>query len=84
MNILIFHYGFYWLLRARSVYRLDARIAKAAKIIDQMCPNFCLCCKSNKQWIRHWVIDCPFFSHIRSEVNDKILFLYNDFLTVAT
>jgi len=24
-------YGFYWLLRARSGYRLDARIAKAAK-----------------------------------------------------
>jgi len=33
-------YDFYWLLRARSGYRLDARIAKAAKIIDQMCPNF--------------------------------------------
>ena len=41
-------YGFYWLLRARSGYRLDARIAKAAKIVDQMCPNFCPCCKSNK------------------------------------
>ena len=24
-------YGFYWLLRARSGYRLDARIAKALK-----------------------------------------------------
>ena len=33
-------YGFYWLLIARSGYRLDARIAKAAKIMDQMCPNF--------------------------------------------
>jgi len=41
-------YGFYWLLRARSGYRLDARIAKAAKIVDQMCPNFCPCCKNNK------------------------------------
>jgi len=41
-------YGFYWLLRARSGYRLDARIAKSAKIIDQTCPNFCPCCKSNK------------------------------------
>ena len=30
-------YGFYWLLRARSGYRLDARIAIAAKIVDQMC-----------------------------------------------
>jgi len=46
-------YGFYWLLKARSGYRLNARIAKAAKIIDQMCPNFCPCCKSNKRWIKH-------------------------------
>jgi len=60
-------------------YRLDARIAKATKIIDQLCPNFWPCCKSNKQWIRHWLIDCPFFNHIRSKVNDKILFLYNAF-----
>ena len=47
--------------------------------IDQMCPNFCPCCKRNKQWIRYWLIDCPFFNHIRSKVNDKILFLYNAF-----
>ena len=35
-------YGFYWLLKVPSGYRLDARIAKAAKkkIIDQMYPNF--------------------------------------------
>ena len=44
-----------------------------------MCPNFCPCCKSKKQWISHWLIDCPFFNHIRSKVNDKILFLYNAF-----
>ena len=65
-------YGFYWLLRARRGYRLDARIAKDAKIVDQMCPNFCPCCKSNKQWIRHWLIDCPFFNHICSKVNNRI------------
>ncbi|KAG4104979.1 hypothetical protein H8356DRAFT_1418955 [Neocallimastix lanati (nom. inval.)] len=47
--------------------------------VDQMCPNFCPCCKRNKQWIRYWLIDCPFFNHIRSKVNDKILFLYNAF-----
>jgi len=35
--------------RARSGYRLDVRNAKAAKIIDQVCPNFCPCCKINKQ-----------------------------------
>ena len=66
-------------MRARSGYRLDARIAKTAKIIDQMCPNFCPCYKSNKHWISHWLIDCLFFNHIRNKVNDKILFLYNAF-----
>ncbi|KAG4086337.1 hypothetical protein H8356DRAFT_1342226 [Neocallimastix lanati (nom. inval.)] len=35
---------------ARSGYRLDARIAKAAK---------------NNRSDVHWLIDCPFFSHIR-------------------
>ena len=44
-----------------------------------MCLNFCPCCKSNKQQISHWLIGCPFFNHIRSKVNDKILFLYNAF-----
>ena len=63
-------------LTIRSFY---TRIAKATKIIDQMCPNFCPRCKSNKQWISPWLIDCPFFNHIRAKVNDKILFLYNAF-----
>ena len=54
-------------------------LLKLQKIIDQVCPNFCPCCKSNKQWIRHWLIDCPFFNHIRCKVNDKILFLYSAF-----
>ena len=44
-----------------------------------MWPNFCLFRKSNKQWIKHWFIVCPFFIHISSKVNDKILFLYNSF-----
>jgi len=72
-------YGFYWLLRARSGYRLDARIAKAVEIRDQVCPNSCPCCKSNKQWIRHWLINCPVINHIGSKLNDKILFLYSAF-----
>ena len=63
-------------LTIRSFY---TRIAKATKIIDQMCPNFCPCCNSNKKWIRHWLIDCPFFNYICSKVYDKILFLYNAF-----
>jgi len=69
-------YSFYRLLRARSGYWLDARITKAVKIIDQVCPNFCPCCKSNKQWIRHRLIECPFFNHIRSKVKSMIKFYF--------
>ena len=29
-----YSYGFYWLLKAQSGYKLDARVAKAAKIIN--------------------------------------------------
>jgi len=44
-----------------------------------MCLNFFPCCKNNKQWIRHWLIDCSIFNHICSKVNDRILFFYNAF-----
>ena len=54
-------------------------LTKAAKIIDQVCPNFCPCCKRNKQWIKQWLIECPYFNPIRSKFNDNILFLYNAF-----
>jgi len=34
MNILILLMALTWLLRARSRYKIDAKVAKAAKIID--------------------------------------------------
>ncbi|ORX54320.1 hypothetical protein BCR36DRAFT_441226, partial [Piromyces finnis] len=52
-----FAYGFYWLLKARSGYKLDARVAKAAKFVDPVCPNYCPCCKCGVQSIKHWLLD---------------------------
>ena len=40
-----YSYGFYWLLKTRSGYKLNVCVAKAAKIIDRLCPNYCPCCK---------------------------------------
>ena len=40
---------------------------------------YCPFYKSNKQWIRHWLINFSFYNHISSKVHGKILFLYNAF-----
>ncbi|ORX81450.1 subtilisin-like protein [Anaeromyces robustus] len=32
-------YDFRWILRARCGYKIDARVAKAAKLVDIICPN---------------------------------------------
>ena len=40
-----YSYGFYWLLKTRSGYKLNVCVAKAAKIIDRLCPNYYPCCK---------------------------------------
>ncbi|ORX55376.1 hypothetical protein BCR36DRAFT_185155 [Piromyces finnis] len=45
-------YGFYRVLKARSGYKLDARVAKAAKFVDPVCPNYCPCCKSARVEIK--------------------------------
>ena len=70
-------YGFNWLLRARSGYKLDARVAKAAKFIIPVCPNYCPCCRKEIQTINHWLISCPSFNTIRQKVQDKISFVFN-------
>jgi len=62
MNILIFSYGFDWLLRACSGYKIDAEVAKAAKRTDQECQDYCPCCHKEYQGIDHWLIYCPFFN----------------------
>jgi len=66
------YYGFYWLLKARSGYKLDASVAKAAKMIDKNCPNYCPLCKTGKQTIEHWLTRCPFFQDIRNEFSSYL------------
>jgi len=43
--------GFQRVLKARCGYKLDVRVAKAAKLIISNCPNYCLCCNSGTQTI---------------------------------
>ena len=71
--------GFQGILKARCGYKLDARVAKAAKLITMDCPNYCPCCNSGTQTIEHWLIKCPAFLRIRlpvSEILRKILHFF--------
>ena len=46
--------GFQGILKVRYGcygYKLDVRVAKAAKLIISNCPNYCLCCNSGTQTI---------------------------------
>ncbi|ORX86754.1 hypothetical protein BCR32DRAFT_275108 [Anaeromyces robustus] len=46
LNLTFLEYckGFRWILRARCGYKIDIRVAKAAKMINNSCPNCCSCC----------------------------------------
>ena len=72
--------GFQWLMKARSGYKLDARVAKAAKLVTEVCPNFCPCCKTGKQNIEHWMVECPKLTSIRRPVSDKLKSILNFFV----
>jgi len=76
--------GFQGILKARSGYRLDARIAKAAKLITTDYPNDCPCCNSETQTIEHWLMKCPTFLRIllqgQRNIKGNSIFLYPKFL----
>ena len=71
--------GFQGIFKAHCGYKLDARVAKAAKLITAGCPNYCPWCNSGTQTIEHWLIKCPAFLRIRlpvSEILRKILYFF--------
>jgi len=71
-------------LKARSGYKLDARVAKAAKIIERLCPNYCPCCKSKSQTIEHWLVEYPYFNDLRDEFSSILTVIMNQFSTRTT
>jgi len=59
-------------------------VAKAAKIIDRLCPNYCPCCKSKCQTIEHWLVKCPYFNDLRDEFSSILTVIMNQFSTGTT
>jgi len=64
-------------MKARCGYKLDARVAKAAKLVNPICPNYCPCCIRKSQTIDHWLTECPFFNNVRSEFSDDLEPIFN-------
>lgn len=60
-------------LKARCGYKLDASVAKAAKLVNRNCPNYCSCFKHKNQTINHWLVDYPFFNNVRSEFSNDLV-----------
>ena len=70
-------------MKARSGYKLDAWVAKVAKIIDRLCPNYCPCCKSKCQTIEYWLVECPYFNDLRDEFSSILTVIMNQFRTTT-
>jgi len=64
--------------------KIRCPIAKAAKIIDRLCPNDCPCCKSKCQTIEHWLVECPYFNVSRDEFSFILTVIINQFSTRTT
>ncbi|ORX80788.1 hypothetical protein BCR32DRAFT_293641 [Anaeromyces robustus] len=66
--------SFRWILRARFGYKIDARVAKAAKMINNSCPNCYSCCFhcDSYQRIDHWFINCFLFKNLHSLFNSLV------------
>jgi len=59
-------------------------VAKVAKIIDRLCPNYCPCCKNKCQTIEHWLVECTYFNVLRDEFSSILTVIINQISTTTT
>ena len=70
---------------SRCGYKFDARVAKAAKMIEEECPERCPCCYriySNPR-LEHWFSKCYFFNVLRMKYFKDIDILYEKFYIIS-
>jgi len=77
--------GFRWVLRARCEYKFDARVAKAAKMIEEDCSERCPCCyrKNSNPRLEHWFSKCYLFREFRVKYFKDIEILYEIFYIIS-
>ena len=80
-----FSIGYRWVLRARCGYKFDARVAKAAKMIEEDCPERCPCCyrKNGNPRLEHWFSKCYLFRVFRIKYFKDIDILYKKFYIIS-
>jgi len=80
-----FSIGLRWVLRARCGYKFDARLAKAAKMIEENCPERCSCCyrKNSNPRLEHWFSKCYLFREFRMKYFKDIEILYEIFYIIS-
>ena len=80
-----FSIGFRWVLRSRCGYKFDARVAKAAKMIEEDCPERCPCChrKSSNSRLNHWFSKCYLFREFRMKYFMDIEIIYEIFYIIS-
>jgi len=80
-----FSIGFRWVLRARCGYKFDARVAKAAKMIEEDCPERCPCCyrKNSNPRLEHWFSKCYLFREFQMKYFKDIEILYEKFYIIS-
>ncbi|KAG4102570.1 hypothetical protein H8356DRAFT_1324470 [Neocallimastix lanati (nom. inval.)] len=71
-----FSIGFRWVLRARCGYKFDARVTKAAKMIEEDCPE------SNPR-LKHWLSKCYLFRVFRMKYFKDVDILYEKFYIIS-
>jgi hypothetical protein len=71
--------------RARCRYKFHARVAKAAKMIEEDCPERCPCCyrKNSNPLLEHWFFKCYLFREFRMKFFKDIEILYEIFYIIS-
>jgi len=80
-----FSIGFRWVLHARCGYKFNAHVAKAAKMIEEDCPERCPCCyrKNSNPRLEHWFSKCYLFREFRMKYFKDIEILYEIFYIIS-
>jgi len=80
-----FSIGFRWVLLARYGYKFDARVAKAANMFENDCPERCPCCykENSNPRLEHWFSKCYLFREFRMKYFMDIDILHDKLFSIS-
>ncbi|KAG4089081.1 hypothetical protein H8356DRAFT_1432309 [Neocallimastix lanati (nom. inval.)] len=77
--------GVTYVFQGKTKYKFDARVAKAAKVIEEDCPERCPHCyrKNNSPLLEHWFSICYLFREFQMKYFKDIEILYEIFYIIS-